>query len=135
MNILAPIKSRLAKFDENIQRAHAELEEKQAELERKHAEAAQLQERHNALTFEIDRHADELARADNYFHTFEAQLAGLKTRFLDVWGDENSEFGPNYREIISLEAAIADYPRVRKHIVAKLDAAQATLNAFEREHL
>ena len=135
MNILAPIKSRLSSFEENLKRAQAELEEKHAELELKHAEATKLQQRYDALNFEVDRHADELARADGYFHTFEAQLAGLKNRFLDVWGDENSEFGPNYREIISLEAAIADFPRVRKHIVAKLDAAQAALNAFEREYL
>lgn len=135
MNIPAPVKSLLSKFDENIQRAHAELESKQLELERQCAEAVELQKNHAALNRELDHCADRLIHADEQFENFKLELAGLKDNFLDAWGNPSVVGGPNYRHIVMLEAAIADYPRVRQHLVSKVESAKTALSEFEREHL
>jgi hypothetical protein len=38
-----------------------------------------------------------------------------------------------YREIVRLQATIDDFPRVRKHLSDKFEAAERALAEFERE--
>jgi len=135
MNTPAPAKSRLVKFGEMIQRACDELTANQSELERRYAEAEQLQRTHNDLNRELDRCSEQLVIAEGQFETFKAELAETKKCFLDAWGNPAVIGGPNYRQIVMLEAAIADFPRVRQHILAKVEAAKAALTDFEQEHL
>ena len=40
-----------------------------------------------------------------------------------------------YHVMAAIEAAVADIPRVREHLVSKLAAAEAALREFERQHL
>jgi hypothetical protein len=84
------------------------------------------------LQIEVDRIADQITLAESCLQSFEAQLVFLKEAFLEGWGNETIINGPNYREYVSVHAAIDDFPLVRAHLANKLEVAERALAEFER---
>lgn len=59
------------------------------------------------------------------------ELRNLEVLMLDAW---SNTLPPDYKRVVSLRAAIEDFPRVQRHLENKVIAAQKKLEAFEKAH-
>lgn len=110
--IFSCIAANLDRLQQNLDRARTALETQQAELERQTTAARLLQEQLRSLNKAVDDAGDRLSLAEEQHASFQAQLTSLRTMFLDGWGNPSVPGGPNYRNLVNIEAAIADFPRV-----------------------
>ena len=129
----------LEKFRARGADAEQELIAKQAELEARALEASQLADQLASLHKSVDLYADQLVMADSQFAVFQNRVATLRTALLTVWG--RVEYNgmtildsQSYASLTAAENAIADYPRVRAHLAAKLDEAERALAKFAERH-
>jgi hypothetical protein len=53
---------------------------------------------------------------------------------LDGWANASIPSGLNYRNVVAIQAAISDFPRVRGHLNSRLKNAEQALAAFEDEN-
>ena len=137
MNIIETNKTAppaLAKLDEEVLQAEAELHEHNKRAEARIAAAQQLRDRLEALMREHENRSADLAFAEATCESFKQQLTHLKETFVNLWTNRAIPGGPGYREIIALEAAVNDFPRVRKQLAERADRARIALQEFERKH-
>jgi hypothetical protein len=66
-------------------------------------------------------------------HLYQArkQYRLVRERLLPVWGNPNFPNGPDYGLLLGLEAAVADWPRVKAVLVDELKRAEGALATFE----
>lgn len=129
----------LAKFRARSADAEAELIAKQAELESQALEASRLADQLASLQKSVDDSADQLVMADSQFAEFQNRAATLRARLLTLWG--HVEYNGMtvlstraYESLNAAEMAVADYPRVREHLAAKLAEAEAAMASFVEQH-
>lgn len=130
---------RLRKFSATVEQAKAEAAEKAAAAEAKEAEAHELQKRYEQLNKEVDKAADQLILADAQIANFKSAVLQMREAMLDGFGKSHADGSalpaPHYGDLVALEAAITDFPRIRQHLATKAEAAQRALKDFEHEHL
>ncbi len=120
------------KLENSLRRSKTELEAKQLEVDRQILESSELKERLRSLNADVQRYTDQLQRADEQFNRNQEGLQTFKDAVLTGWGRSDSPGAPTYREIVALEGAIADYPRVRSFILSKITEAKEALRDLER---
>jgi FtsZ-interacting cell division protein YlmF len=130
---------RLKKFAKTVDQAKAEAAAKAAEADQKEAEAHALQRQYENLYKELDQTSDKLMHADGNFATFQSAAKSMRQEMINFWGQSHADGSalkpPHYGDLVAIEAAIADYPRIREQLVQKVDASKRALSEFEREHL
>jgi len=120
---------------DRIRHSQEQLDQKRAELDKESAEAAAVQERLHYLQIDVERAADQLTMAEGQLHAFKATLAALRGALLESWGNTSiiayhGADGPNYSDVVRIQAAVDDWPRVRAHLSAKVETAQKALANF-----
>lgn len=124
----------IALLEAKLTRAREDLKVQQEELERSAENARQLQANLRSLQKSVDDAHDRLALAEQRRSSYEARLASLKLALRDGWGNPGVIEGPNYTQVVALEAALADFPEARAQLSSQLEEAEAALAAFQKEN-
>jgi hypothetical protein len=127
------------RFTRKTESARKELESKQHELDQKAQKAVELQARAQRLQKDVDDAGDRLVAADAQCAAFQQRAAQLKDTLAQVWGaGPQGQRGMipavDYSGLVAVQAAVADFPRVRSTLESKLKTTQAALAAFERQN-
>jgi hypothetical protein len=131
--------SPIQRLNDHLKEAQAELQTQQAELEAKERRARDLQVRHDTLSRSLELAEDRLHTAEAQFSILQHQHAGMEQVFGSRWGlkDGWGSVLPlplsSYVEFMGIEAAIADYKRVRPLLQAAVTEAQGALQKFEQD--
>ena len=117
---------------------HTQLKQRQDEAATQAVEARELQETARRLQRELEQAEKRLAAATQQFEQLKSEAASLRGIFGNGWGrtdvDSTALNPPVYSNLISIEAAVADFPRVRKHLQSKVTLARSALQEFEQRH-
>lgn len=122
---------------DEVRRLRTEADAKLAEADAKIETARQLQYELEQLQAKFDNAADRYERAEVQASGFEAALSGARNTILVCWGSSSSNpllANPEYSAIAKLQAAIADWPRVKKILEADVKEAEAKLKFFQKAH-
>jgi hypothetical protein len=128
----------IRRLQERVQHTDAELKQRQADAERRAVEARELQGIAERLQCEVDQTEKRLAVAEEQFEGLKSQAAYLGDVLSNSWGridvDGSALHPPVYSNLVTIEAAVADFPRVRKHLQSKVSLARSALREFEQQH-
>jgi hypothetical protein len=109
-----------------------------AEAKAQAREAKALQSRGATLQHCVERVEDKLFQADTQLDQLKAKVRYLREHMVDGWGAVSPSSNvpvispPDYREVLALEAAIADYEsRVHQILVERVATAKAELKEFQ----
>ncbi len=127
----------IQKLNGNVERFKRETEQKKSELDQQLEKATRIQQRRDQLTSEIEVLTDELFYADTQFESFKARCLQLYGTMVEMWsGQTRGQLAersvPDYAGIVVLEKAIADFPRVRSILEARVTEAEKRLHDFEQ---
>jgi hypothetical protein len=110
----------------------------QADAERQTSEARELQKTAEKLYRALDQAEKRLAAADQQCERLKSEAAYLCNVLGDSWGhtdvDGTALNPPVYSNLVSIEAAVADFPRVRKLLQSKVSLARSALREFVQQH-
>lgn len=84
------------------------------------------------MTVILENETASLKHADAVFAGHKAEIVQIEEKLLDLWGNSALRDGPNYSTLVARRASIEDFPRCRKHLVAKVEAAKRALKEFEK---
>jgi hypothetical protein len=130
--------SLIQRLRERRQQADADLKQQQAETERRVAESRALQATAERLQRDVDCAERQLAVAEQQCERVNAQRSELCEAVGSGWGLTHADGSvlnpPAYINLVSLEAAVADFPRARKQLQSKISLARTALREFERRH-
>lgn len=130
--------AKLTALGASMQEIDREYETRRAALEAEIAHAKELQRQLANLNKHVDDANEVLTRADSQFQACKAAAAQVSNGMLTSWGtghvDGSVDRPPSYQALVDIEAAIADYPRIREHLTAKVNAAESALSNFQREN-
>jgi chromosome segregation ATPase len=121
----------LERIGQKLSSEQAEVEAVKARLAEKEAEAAAIANQFNSLVHGVHLETENLNRARIAFQSMQNELRNLEGLMLDAW---SNTLPPDYKRVVSLRAAIEDFPRVQRHLENKVAAAQKKLEAFEKAH-
>lgn len=130
--------AKLTELGASLQRIDAEHEQKRAQLEAEVARAKEIQRQLANLNRAVDDAADNIVRADEQNASFQSGLATMREGILSSWAKHHFDGSagplPDYSGITIYKEAVADFPRVREHLVAKLKDAETALSSFQRDN-
>jgi chromosome segregation ATPase len=138
---VAPVQKPVAKnvqlLQERARKLAIDAEQKAIEAEQAVQHTQELQSTLHHLNLEHDRACDQLSHADAQFAQFQSSIAQIEQALLSEWGKLNGHNElvqwPDYQALNNYRSAIADFPRVRKSIVTKVEATKQALSKFERD--
>ena len=84
------------------------------------------------LTVILQNDTNSLKHADEAFPGRKGQILQLEQWLPEAWGNQAMQEGPNSATLIALRTYVEDFPRCRKHLVAKVEAAKRALKEFEK---
>lgn len=121
-----------------MQEIDREYETRRAALESEIARAKQLQQDLANLQKHVDDANERLSRADSQFERCKAAVTQLRAGMLTAWGtghvDGSVDRPVSYQALVDIEAAIADYPRVRAELLTKVKYAEHSLSQFQQSN-
>jgi chromosome segregation ATPase len=130
--------AKLTALGESLLAIDQEYEARRAAMEAEITRAKELQRQLANLNKHVDDASEILARADSQFQACKAAVAQVRNGMLTAWGsghvDGSVDRPPSYQALVEIEASVADYPRVREHLVTKVKAAETALSDFQREN-
>ena len=109
-----------------------ELERKRAETEQNGRDMHKAEQELGRLTVILENETAALKHADTVIAGRKAEILQIEEKLLDLWGNSALRDGPNYGPLVALRATVEDFPRCRKHLVAKVEAAKRALREFEK---
>jgi DNA repair exonuclease SbcCD ATPase subunit len=128
----------IRRLQERVQQTDAELKQRQADAERQAIEARELEDEAERLQQELDQAEKRLATADQQCERLKSEAAYLCDVLGDNWGrtdvDGTALNPPVYSNLVSIEAAVADFLRVRKLLQSKVSLARTALREFVQQH-
>ena len=129
---------RVSQLSQNLVRLEQEADARRRELEAEIAKAQEIQRRLSGLQRAVDDASDQLTNAESQFASYKAAANQLREGLLTVWGlshvDGSVYRAPDYSALPGIEAAIADFPRIRASLQDRLANAQTALSEFERQN-
>jgi hypothetical protein len=130
----------VASLQKFLQTEEFELERVKADVEKRRAEHLQIGSEYKRLVQRRDEVKARLAAADTEFEGYKARRVELAENLRTIWWGNQHPRGSapaadGYATVLALDAAIADYPNARKVITDELEQLEASVVAFEREHL
>jgi chromosome segregation ATPase len=130
--------AKLTALGASIQAIDAEYEKKRAQLESEVAQAKELQRQLANLNRSVDDAAETLSRAESQSQQCQAAADQVREALLTSWGtghaDGTTDRPPSYAALVDLDAAVADFARIRSVLQQKLSTAQAALSDFSKKN-
>ena len=87
---------------------------------------------------EVEQAEGQLAVATDQFEQLSSQAENLRGILGNAWGlthgDGSALNPPVYSYLVTIEAAVADFPRVRKDLQSKVNRARSAVREFEQQH-
>lgn len=102
--------SLLERIGQKLSAEQAEVEAVKARLAEKEAEAAAISNQFNSLVHDVHLETESLNRARIAFQGMQNELRNVEGLMLDAWSNTQP---PGYKRVVSLRAAIEDFPRVQ----------------------
>jgi hypothetical protein len=125
-------------IDPEVQRQHDEIDERAAK-------AMEFQTKLGQLQTKVDLAEDALINAEQKRSYCVQRIEQLKGQSLDCWCQSETDkdgirkipspfnlIAESWASIMSLNSMLADFPRVKQALLAKLRAAQDALGTFQR---
>jgi chromosome segregation ATPase len=130
--------AKLTALGASLQKIDSDYEQRRADLEAQVAQAKEVQRQLANLNRRVDDAAETLTRAESQSQQCQAAADQVREALLIKWGtghaDGTTDRPPSYAALVELDAAVADFPRIRSALQERLAVAQGALSNFSKEN-